>query len=71
MNGAILQALRGLEIDDQEAIDAVLLKLDGTANKERLGGNALLGVSLACASVAAAARGRSCMCICTVSGESG
>jgi enolase len=49
-------ALRGMELDDQEAIDRKLVALDGTADRSRLGANALLGVSLAVAHAAAAAR---------------
>ncbi len=50
-------ALIGKDIEDQSAIDAVLVALDGTPNKSRLGANAVLGVSLACAHAAAACRG--------------
>ncbi len=49
-------ALVGRSPFDQEAIDRLLLELDGTANKSRLGANAVLGVSLAVAHAAAAAR---------------
>jgi enolase len=49
-------ALVGWKVDDQEGIDARLRSLDGTPNKGRLGANAILGVSLACAHAAAAAR---------------
>jgi len=47
--------LAGLDAADQGGIDRLLLELDGTANKEVLGANAILGVSLACAHAAAAA----------------
>jgi enolase len=47
-------ALFGLDAADQAGIDAVLLELDGTPNKGKLGANAILGVSLACAHAAAA-----------------
>ncbi len=47
----------GLPATDQALIDRTLIDLDGTPNKSRLGANALLGVSLACAHAAAAARG--------------
>ncbi len=47
----------GSVLDDQRSLDAKLLALDGTPNKDRLGANALLGVSLAVAHAAAAARG--------------
>ena len=51
----IAPALRGMDALDQVAIDAALIKLDGTPNKKRFGANALLGVSLATAHAAAAA----------------
>jgi enolase 1/2/3 len=54
---AIAPAVVGMALDDQSALDARLLALDGTPNKSRLGANALLGVSLAVAHAAAAARG--------------
>ena len=57
VNGEIAEALIGLNAMDQVAIDALLKELDGTPNKTRLGANALLGVSLACAKAAAAALG--------------
>ena len=53
----IAPAVVGMDLDDQSALDAKLLELDGTPNKSRLGANALLGVSLAVAHAAAAARG--------------
>jgi enolase len=53
----IAPAVTGMALDDQSALDAKLLALDGTPNKSRLGANALLGVSLAVAHAAAAARG--------------
>jgi enolase len=52
-NGEIFDALSGFDAEDQLAIDRVLVELDGTANKGRLGANAVLGVSLACAKAAA------------------
>jgi enolase len=51
-------ALRGLDAEDQRAVDAVLVELDGTSNKSRLGANAILGCSLATARAAAAAAGQ-------------
>jgi enolase len=48
--------LLGLSVDDQSKIDQTLCELDGTPNKARLGANAILGVSLACAHAAAATR---------------
>jgi enolase len=53
VNGEILDALSGFDADDQVALDALLIDLDGTENKSRLGANATLGVSLACAKAAA------------------
>ena len=47
----------GKDLDDQTAIDQAMIALDGTPNKGRLGANAVLGVSLACAHAAAAGRG--------------
>jgi len=49
VNGPIAQALKGMDARDQEAVDARLIELDGTANKSRLGANAILAVSLAVA----------------------
>jgi enolase len=54
VNGEIFDALSGVGAEDQLAIDRVLVELDGTPNKGRLGANAILGVSLACAKAAAA-----------------
>jgi len=53
VNGAIADEIVGMDASDQRAIDALLLELDGTENKNRLGANAILGVSLACAKAAA------------------
>jgi enolase 1/2/3 len=53
----IAPALRGVDADDQRAVDAALLELDGTTDKSRLGANAILGCSLAAAKAAAAAAG--------------
>lgn len=58
VNGEIAQALIGAAADDQAALDARLIALDGTPNKARLGANATLAVSLAAAHATAAARGR-------------
>ncbi len=57
VNGEIAEAIIGLNAMEQPAIDALLKELDGTPNKTRLGANALLGVSLACAKAAANALG--------------
>ena len=73
----IAPAVIGLDALDQAALDATLCDLDGTANKDKLGANAILGVSMAVARAAAAARGaalplprrrrraRSCRCRCS------
>ncbi len=53
VNGEIADALEGLDAADQSQVDRVLLELDGTPNKSRLGANAILGVSLASAKAAA------------------
>jgi enolase len=55
VNGEIATALGGADARDQAAIDGVLIDLDGTANKSRLGANAILGASLAVARAAALA----------------
>jgi enolase len=57
VNGAIAARLRGLEAGDQAGLDAALVALDGTPDKSRLGGNAIVAVSLACLHAAAAAAG--------------
>jgi enolase len=57
VRGEIARAVRGLDAEDQEELDALLIDLDGTENKSRLGANAILGVSLAAAKAAAEARG--------------
>ena len=57
VNGEIAEAVVGLEAEDQAALDAELIALDGTENKGRLGANAILGVSLATAKAAADALG--------------
>ena len=57
VNGEIADNVVGYDAEDQAAIDAGMIELDGTANKGRLGANAILGVSLAVAKAAAEARG--------------
>src|ERR1700739_1567379 len=52
-NGEICRALSGFEVENQLGIDRTLIELDGTPNKGRLGANAILGISLACAKAAA------------------
>src|SRR5215207_1784227 len=54
VNGEIFDALSGFDAADQLRIDRTLIELDGTPNKGRLGANAVLGVSLACAKASAA-----------------
>lgn len=53
VNTTILEELKGVEIIKQEEIDSKMIKLDGTKNKKKLGGNAILSVSLAAARTAA------------------
>lgn len=53
VNGEIFEALSGLDVEQQAQIDQIMIDLDGTPNKSRLGANAILGVSLACAKAAA------------------
>ena len=53
----ILDAIGGMDAQEQVAIDNILIDLDGTPNKSRLGANAILGVSLALAKAAAADNG--------------
>ena len=57
VNDTIAPAVRGMDASDQAALDAKLLALDGTANKDKLGANAILGVSMAAARAAAASLG--------------
>jgi enolase len=57
VNGEIAGALAGVDAGDQREVDRVLLELDGTTNKSRLGANAVLGCSLAAAKAAAADAG--------------
>ena len=57
VNGELFEALMGLDAENQAQIDEILVALDGTANKARVGANATLGVSLAVAKAAAEARG--------------
>jgi enolase len=57
VNGAIAGALAGLDAADQAGVDEAMIRLDGTADKSRLGGNAIVAVSLACLHAAAAEAG--------------
>jgi len=58
VNSEIARALNGFDVFDQSGLDQRLINLDGTENKARLGANALLGVSMAAAHAAAAAKGQ-------------
>ncbi|MEL6294005.1 MAG: phosphopyruvate hydratase [Pseudomonadota bacterium] len=53
VNGEIAEALLGIDVTEQVEIDETMIELDGTENKGRLGANAILGVSLACAKAGA------------------
>jgi enolase len=57
VDGEIADALTGLDADDQRAVDRLLIEVDGTPTKARLGANAILGASLAVAKAAAAEAG--------------
>ena len=57
VNGEIADAIEGLDATDQRDIDRILIELDGTENKSRLGANAILGVSLAVSHAAASSVG--------------
>jgi enolase len=57
VDGELAGAVRGIDADDQAAVDRALVEADGTENKGRLGANAILGVSLAAAKAAAAEHG--------------
>src|SRR4249920_587512 len=53
VNGELFDALSGADAEDQQRLDRMMIELDGTPNKSRLGANAILGVSLAAAKAAA------------------
>lgn len=55
VNKKIFPSLKGMKVDQQKKIDVLMNALDGTENKSKLGANAILGVSLACAKAAAKA----------------
>ena len=57
VNSTIAEAITGMRATDQVAVDALMLELDGTPNKSKLGANAILGVSLATAKAAAQSLG--------------
>ena len=59
VNTEIAEAITGMNVLDQVAIDQKMIELDGTPNKSRLGANAILGVSLACAKAGCEALGTS------------
>jgi enolase len=52
INTIIKDALVGMEVDEQKQIDELMIKLDGTSQKTNLGGNSMIGVSVACAKTA-------------------
>lgn len=58
VNEIIASKLSGLDVTDQHKIDQLMLEIDGTENKAKLGANAILGVSLACAKTAALAQNK-------------
>ncbi len=58
VNGELASTLQGMDASDQAAVDSALIDADGTANKGRLGANAILGCSLAAAKAAAADAGK-------------
>jgi enolase len=58
VNGEIANAILGMDAEDQRRIDRIMIELDGTENKARLGANAILGVSLAIAKAAAISCGQ-------------
>ena len=57
VNGELFQSIEGLEATEQRMIDALMIEVDGSDNKSRLGANALLGVSMAVAKAAAESAG--------------
>jgi len=56
VNKVLGPRLVGMDVSDQEGIDKLMIKLDGTKNKSKLGANAILGCSIACAKAAAASK---------------
>jgi enolase len=69
VNGELRSAVIGLDANDQKALDAKMISLDGTDNKGRLGANAILGVSLAAARAAAQEAGKPLYAYLNDSGE--
>ncbi len=58
VNSVLFQELKGMSIFDQSDIDRLMIEMDGSNNKAKLGANAILGISLACAKAAASEIGR-------------
>jgi enolase len=58
VNGEIANAILGMDAEDQRRVDRIMIELDGTENKARLGANAILGVSLAIAKASAVSAGQ-------------
>ena len=58
VNNVLNEELRGMYVEEQRSIDQKMIEVDGTPNKSRLGANAILGVSLACAKAAAMESGQ-------------
>ncbi|WP_127588388.1 phosphopyruvate hydratase [Paenibacillus koleovorans] len=58
VNTVLAETLHGVDVFDQEKLDQTMIDLDGTANKSRLGANAILGISFAAAHAAASAQGK-------------
>ena len=58
VNTVLAEELRGMQVSDQSAIDTRMIEIDGTENKGKIGANAILGVSLACAKAAAMETGQ-------------
>ena len=58
VNTVLNDELRGMYVEEQRSVDQKMIELDGTENKSRLGANAILGVSLACAKAAAMETGQ-------------
>ena len=64
VNGELFDALSGLDAREQTAIDEIMVAMDGTPNKSRLGANAILGVSLAVARGGRFHVGVAALCLC-------
>ena len=58
VNNILNEELRGMYVEEQKSIDYKMIEIDGTPNKSRLGANAILSVSLACAKAAAMETGQ-------------